>query len=279
MAKIPQPDNNLSELIYKAIKDNHKSGVRYHLGASEIGHPCVRWLWLSFRWALKSDFDGRILRLFRRGQDEELPVLNDLRLAGCEIKETNGKQDYVSIIPHHGGSMDGVILSGVPEAPKKPHVLEIKTHSLKSFNDLEKHGVKKSKPLHYAQMQTYMKGTGIDRALYFAVCKDDDRIYTERVKYDVTFANALTTKAERIIKDRRMPEPLSTDPSWFECKFCDAHAFCHGNEKEKIQTSCRTCEFSSTEDDGWFCNLHEDFIPKEYQLIGCDKYERHGDLC
>lgn len=279
MAKIPQPDNNLSTLIYKAIKESHNDGVRYHLGASEIGHPCRRWLWLSFRWALKSDFDGRILRLFRRGQDEELPVLNDLRLAGCKIKETNGKQDYVSIIPHHGGSMDGVILSGVPEAPKKPHVLEIKTHSLKSFNDLEKHGVKKSKPLHYAQMQTYMKGTDIDRALYFAVCKDDDRIYTERVKYDVTFANELTTKAERIIKDRRMPEPLSSDPSWFECKFCDAYAFCHDNEKEKIQTNCRTCEFSSAEHDGWFCNLHEDFIPKEYQLVGCDKYERHGDLC
>jgi hypothetical protein len=49
---------------------------------------------------------------------------------------------------------------------------------------LEKKGVKVSKPMHWAQMQVYMLGTKIERALYVAVCKDDDRIYTERVKYD-----------------------------------------------------------------------------------------------
>lgn len=29
----------------------------------------------------------------------------------------------------------------------------------------------------------YMIGTNLDRALYFAVCKDNDEIYTERVRY------------------------------------------------------------------------------------------------
>ena len=30
-----------------------------------------------------------------------------------------------------------------------------------------------------------MRGTGLERCLFIAVCKDDDRIYTERVKYNV----------------------------------------------------------------------------------------------
>jgi hypothetical protein len=40
--------------------------------------------------------------------------------------------------------IDGVVL-GVPESPHKPHLLEIKTHNEKSFNDLVKNGVAKSK--------------------------------------------------------------------------------------------------------------------------------------
>lgn len=278
MSKIPEPDNSLANIIYRAIKDNHKDGVRYHLGASEIGHPCRRWLWLSFRWAIKPDFDGRILRLFRRGWMEEPKVYDDLRLAGCEIITDTDKQARVKFSEHFSGSMDGIIQSGVPEAPTKPHVLEIKTHSKKSFDELIKHNVEKSKPMHYAQMQTYMHGTGIDRALYFAVCKDDDRIHTERVRYDKKAAERLTQKADGIIYDRRMPEPLSTDPSWYQCKFCDAHAFCHMQDKSQIETNCRTCEFSSTDDKGWFCNLHEDYIPGDFQQVGCNQYERHGDL-
>ena len=68
------------------------------------------------------------------------------------------------------GSIDGIIEKGVPEAPTKRHILECKTHSLKSFKDLCDKGVQESKPQHWCQMQLYMHGTGIDRALYFAVC-------------------------------------------------------------------------------------------------------------
>ena len=45
---------------------------------------------------------------------------------------------------------------GIPEAPKTWHVLEFKTHNSKSFAKLEKEGVQKSNPMHYAQMQVYM---------------------------------------------------------------------------------------------------------------------------
>lgn len=127
MAKIPPPTDTVANRIYKALEDKQEPS-RGHLGASQIGHPCDRFLWLSFRWACPEQFNGRILRLFRRGQDEEAGVVADLRLAGMEVteKDASGRQ-YGFRDGHFAGSIDGIVLSGVPEAPTKPHVLEIKT--------------------------------------------------------------------------------------------------------------------------------------------------------
>ena len=71
-----------------------------------------------------------------------------------------------------------------------------------------------------------MKGTGIDRELYVAICKDDDRIYTERVRYDKEAAEALVARGHRITLSERLLEPLSADPNLgIKCKFCAAHDF------------------------------------------------------
>ena len=53
-------------------------------------------------------------------------------------------------------------------------MLEIKTHNAKSCGTLKRQGVQKSKPRHWAQMQTYMGMAQLKRALYFAVNKDTD---------------------------------------------------------------------------------------------------------
>ena len=156
MAAIPPPSDTLVDCIYKALESASEPS-RGHLGASQIGHHCDRYLWLSFRWACPEQFQGRILRLFRRGHNEEAGVISDLRAAGCEVMDADGTgRQYGFRDGHFAGSIDGMVLAGIPEAPTKPHVLEAKTHSLKSFNDVVAKGVKASKPMHYAQMQTYM---------------------------------------------------------------------------------------------------------------------------
>ena len=180
---------------------------------------------MSFRMAVVERFPGRILRLFRRGQDEEAKVVSDLRAIGWNVQKTGDNQSRVDFGCHVSGSMDGIIESGVPEAPNARHVLEIKTHGKKSFDDLEKNGVEKSKPQHYIQMQTYMMGMNVDRALYYAICKDDDRIYTERVKLDKAVATKAVDRGHRLVKADRMPPPISTDPTWFECRFCADMSF------------------------------------------------------
>lgn len=219
--EIPEPTHTVAAMIDKAHEDR-RGKPRPHMGASLLGHSCDRWLWLSFRWAVQPVFPGRVLRLFRRGHREEETIMSDLRGAGIKVRHL-GAQERVDFGSHVSGSIDAIIDGGVPAAPEKPHIGEFKTHSLKSFNDLCSKGVEKSKPEHYAQMQIYMHGTGIDRALYLAICKDDDRIYTERVRYKAGVAEALVERGKRLALSERMPPPISNDPSWYQCRFCPAH--------------------------------------------------------
>jgi len=271
-------DYSIQELIDKS-HESRQEPPRSHLGASMLGHPCDRWLWLSFRWAVVEKFPGRILRLFRRGQNEEDQIVRDLRAIGVDVQKTGSQQSRVNFGCHVSGYIDGIAESGVPFGDGKRHVVEFKTHSKKSFDDLEENGVKKSKPMHYAQMQVYMLGTKLEQALYVAVCKDDDRIWSEQVFFDKNLANSLVERGKRIALSDRMPEPLSADPSWYQCRFCPAHEFCHKTHTTK-EVNCRTCAHSTATPDSTFtCARHGDAaVPVEYQRTGCEGHVLHPDL-
>ena len=274
MAKVPEPLHTTSALIYQAYEDDAESGNRPHLGASLIGHACERFLWLTFRWVDAKKFSGRMLRLFETGQLEEARLVRNLRRIGVEVHEVtpDGKQWRVEALGgHFGGSMDGAAV-GLPEAPKTWHVLEFKTHNDKSFNSLTKDGVQKAKPQHYAQMQTYMGLTGMERALYMAVNKNDDTIYTERVEFDPVEFAKLMARAERVISASEPPLRCSNDPSWWVCKMCDFHANCHGDKVPAV--NCRTCAHSTPELDGdarWSCK----FLELDVGLLA----QRESHLC
>lgn len=275
MTIIPEPLHTITNLIDEAY-EARQEGPRPHLGASLLGHPCDRWLWLSFRWAVVEQFKGRTLRLFKRGQDEEQRIKDDLEMIGITV---HGEQDRVDFGNHVSGSCDGQIHRGVPSANKTPHVVEMKTHNKKSMDDLEKNGVKKSKPQHWCQMQVYMRGLNLTRALYYAVCKDDDRIYTERVDCDAKAARELVERGHRIVSSDTMPDPLSTDPSWYQCKWCPAYEFCFETKATK-EINCRTCAFATAENDStWTCERHNaKDIPVDFQRKGCECHVLHPDL-
>jgi len=257
MATVPAPMHTTAEMIYRAYESDADDGHRPHLGASLIGHACERYLWLTFRWAKAKKWPGRMLRLFETGQLEEPRIVANLRRIGAQVHETapDGKQWRVSAVGgHFGGSMDAAAV-GLPEAPKTWHVLEFKTHNDKSFKELLTKGVEKSKPQHWAQMQTYMGLTGMERAMYVAVCKNTDEIYTERVEFDPTEFAKIMARAERVITAAEPPLRCSNDPSWYVCKMCDFHSLCHGEEAPDV--NCRTCAHSTPvvegEDGKWNC--------------------------
>jgi hypothetical protein len=278
MAKVPEPLHSTAALIYQAYENDAESGNRPHLGASLIGHSCERYLWLTFRWVEDKKFDGRMLRLFQTGDREEARLVANLRRIGVQVhdKTPDGKQWEVwDLAGHFGGHMDGAAL-GLPEAPKTWHVLEFKTHNEKSFKELSK-GVRVAKPQHYAQMQVYMGLTGMDRAFYMAVNKNNDELYTERVEFDPVEFARLKARAERVINASEPPLKISEDPSWYVCKMCDFHEHCHGTAAPQV--NCRTCAHSTpvlNGDGQWDCSrvpgTCEPDIPLDVQRTGCKSH-------
>ena len=247
--------SSLPEMIDRLMEeDAAREPLRDYIGASQLGEPCRRKLWLSFRWARRPAWDGRMLRLFERGKAEEAPLCAYLSMAGLEMERILDDQLETDFGSHVKGHPDGIVRSGVPEAPKTVHVLEMKTHSRKSFDELAKKGVRESKPMHWVQMQCEMLGASmtlgedIQRALYVAVCKDDDRLHIERVRLDRDAAEAAVRKGQETATDDRVPPKLSEDPGWWQCKTCQFHALCHGHGVADV--NCRTCGFFTAAPDG-----------------------------
>jgi CRISPR/Cas system-associated exonuclease Cas4 (RecB family) len=287
MAAVPQSVvDPVADAIFASYKAKYSTEPqRPYLGASAIGKPCLRQHWYSFRWSKPAEFSGRLYRVFQSGHLQEPRIYADLAAIGCTVYDMDpatGKQ-WSFTEPtsghHFKGNADGIVI-GLPQAPKSPHVLEIKTASAKMFAEMQKFGVKKAKPEHYAQMQMYMKWSidvygenGCTRSIYIVVNKDNDDIYTERLEYNKDEAQAIIDKALAVITATEPPVGISQDPSWYECKFCDYHSICHGTDVPA--PTCRSCAHVTPEMDGdarWSCAVHQNDIPVPTQRTGCDTH-------
>lgn len=264
--------------IYQAYEDKRRNAHRPHLGGSQIGNECGRALWYQFRWTYTEKHEGRILRLFETGEREEQRVIQNLRAAGCTVWDRDpatGQQfRYTAVGGHFALSLDGVV-EGLPESTQ-PHTLEVKTMSEKYFKVLCNLGVEKAKPVYYAQCQIGMHLSGLDRCLFISVNKNTDEIYAERVRHDKAYCQTLLDKAGSIIFSDKPLSGISSDPAWFECKFCPYHSVCHGDQMPEL--NCRTCAFSTTEAEGWSCARHKKALDEIDQRSGCGDHIYIPDL-
>jgi hypothetical protein len=287
MSELPSSTPSI-DAIFETYQNDQN---RPHLGASQIGEECERKLWYSFRHCLTPAFDGRMLRLFETGRLEEERVIRNLRKAGFEIwdvdPETKKQFRFEMWGGHFSGSLDGVGMRFL-EAPKTPHVIEIKTSNNAGFTQMLKKGVLLAKPTHYAQMQIYMSFLKLTRAYYIMVNKDNDKIYGERVEESKSYADILIEKAERIIFASEPGEKLGDTEKSFCCKFCDYHSLCWSSALPDV--NCRTCCHVTPErDGGWSCAKGRDgpcelhiyipaLVPMEIFDAGEDWIEYVGGL-
>lgn len=285
MARIATPDRAHAGLAAEIVArlralyvERDEDWRRDHLGASLIGHDCDRHLWLTFRWAVAPNHDGKQLRLFERGEREERWIIDDLRAAGFALEQVDpftGQQRRIVLgsTGHAGGGMDLRFLGLIDG---KPVLGEIKTHNEKSFDRLVEKGVKASKPEHYAQMQSYMGGDGMLFAVYIAVCKNDDRIHVEIVPFDASFYARIAEKADRIVRATE-PPPREIDKAHPPCLYtsqdgrtwpCQHYQLCHGQAMP--ERNCRTCAYSTPENGGtWRCVRFNEALSGEKQREGC----------
>lgn len=264
-----QINNGIEKLSIETLKD----GPRTHLGISEIGEPCMRKLYYKFHWCFIQEYDGRMLRLFKRGHREEERFINYLEGLGCEVQrfDENGKQFRVSgVMGHYGGSCDGIAIT--PWAPKDGRfkfLCEFKTHNQKSFDKYLSEGVHKSKPMHYDQMCGYGCKMNINFGIYFPENKNTDEIKVKTIRLDHERGMQLERKAEEIITAKEPPPKISENPAYFSCKYCDAVDICH-NGKTPIK-NCRSCRLSSAvENAQWHCSRYSQIIPSEFIMTACD---------
>lgn len=224
------------------------------LGASQIGEPCDRSLWYSFRHASEPVRSGQLNRICETGHWYEARIIGWLRAIGIQVEAPEQQYEFTACSGHFVCKLDGAVL-GVPEAPKTWHVLECKHANRDKFVRVAR-GIEKNAPKWYCQAQVAMLLSGMDRCLFVVADKNEtwrtEDVYTERVRLDRAAAQALIDKAQAVIDATELPPRIADTPEARDCMFCDHRPVCHSGVLPR--KSCRTCAFSDAADGGrWLC--------------------------
>jgi hypothetical protein len=278
MATIEPVTPLVIDAIYAAREAENKNFDSIGLSMSELGSECDRALWLSFRWASEPEqFTGRKLSIFDTGHSWEARLIADLRrIPGVEVTDIDpetGKQWKVYAIGGHlRGKLDAEVI-GLPEAPVTIHVVEIKSHNEKSFNEVKKKGVKLAKPAHWWQCQMYMERRGRTRCLYLIVNKNTDERWSERVDFDPVAIMQMMVRVERIISSNELPSRIKESATAYPCMLCKHKVVCHSGDFGR--RNCRTCINATpiidphSTDATWLCEKFGKTLTPDEQKAGC----------
>ena len=248
--------------------------LRKHLGASLLGRECDYALWLGFRWVKQPAYSTRTARIFGRGHREEDIMLDALEASGHTVWRTdpndNTKQIRArNLPPHIGGSLDAIMETDavLHNTVGKYIAVECKSMQSKYFNAVVKYGVEAKQYEHYIQGSIYAHSFGFSHFLYYAKCKNDERIHLEYVKvYPAVVAYHVDRGAAIVVNN----DPRSLLMSrGFKCAMCDYENICKNNKKAEIQ-NCRSCNMGHALPDGtWRCNANNTAIEDDLMRVGC----------
>ena len=256
------------EEIYQALekRQGERNDFNRWLGASMIGHPCRRFVSLSFRCAYYNAFKGQTLRIFENGNKAEDRIVADLEVTGkIKVLERQKQLNMEGGLGHAGVTLDGIVFEDGMYS-----VLEMKTMNSKGFKELTSKGVLQAKRQHYCQMQFGMLVTGLMSAVYVAENKDTQELHLEYVPYNYDAAEMLAALARAVLAGTEQTR-CNENPEWYECKWCAAHSVCHGNAFPRAH--CLTCCHSTPVDGGkWTCAKWSAEIPKENLPVGCAEH-------
>jgi hypothetical protein len=217
-------------LIDRALLDrNAQQEPRDYLGGSRIGEPCARKLVYEVMHTATDagkGFDGRTLRIFDVGHHFETLSIGWLRAAGFELRTHRRDGEQFGFVTAGGrvrGHIDGVIVAGPDIGVGWPVLFEHKALNNRSWGELARQGVRRSKPIYYAQLQIYMAYMELERALFTALNKDSQALYHEIVPLDLQAAQGLSDKAVDIIRAAEageLPPRIAASPDFYLCRWC-----------------------------------------------------------
>lgn len=238
MAKLPViPDvaPHIERAIHAALIDKRRketSDAPQVLRMSAAGE-CERNMWASLRTVPEDDeLPPKVLAIFELGHAIETHVIKLLRLSGREVLDhdpESGKQfKLVDFDGREIGHTDGMIQTGARAAARHWSLLEIKSANAKQFGLLLEQGYAVWHPKYADQLQKYMGNAKLPDALAVVYCKDDSRIYAERIQYDPQRFAELWKKASRILNSETLLDRPAAAKSQYcaFCKYCPRNQWC-----------------------------------------------------
>ena len=242
---------------------------RQYIGASNVGNDCEAALAFSLRGYPDTPPSPKLQRVFNLGHLIEDIVVADLKKrADIRVWEKDGltgrQHAYDLFGGHVSCHMDGHVEIG---DCGEVGVLEVKSMAQTYFNKCMKHGVQKSHPKYFSQLQLMMGMSGMRKSLLVAYCKNTSRYLSEIVEFDEFEYEALLAKIDIVMMNDATK--VSTKPDDWRCKGCFKRGVCW--ENLDVPRECNTCSYAIADERGiWFCLKYE----KE-AINPCDEYKKY----
>jgi hypothetical protein len=214
-------------IVEEILKAKQRKIKQYPVNAnraSEMGHPCLRYLVLNrTRWQEKGLYDARLQMIFDMGRAVEDLVMQDLREAGFTIVEQQRPFSW----PEYQitGSIDCKLAIDGQAYP-----CEIKSAaanpfaSVNSVQDMLHHKYLYMRK-YPAQLTLYLIMDNKERGLFLFKNKSTGELKEIWLDLDLDFAESLVQKAERVnwyVANGGLPDPID-----YEENICGECPFVH----------------------------------------------------
>lgn len=217
----------INERLYQAKKDKIKVYPCNNLRASNLGHPCERYLYLLIKhWEEQKPYDVGLQAIFDLGNTIEEHTIKNIQEAGYEVitpTQRSWKIDKPLItgredirIKDENGELLPVEIKGLSPVEYD------KLNSVEDFLKSKRHYVR----AYPAQLYIYMLHFGKEKGFFALTNKLTGQTKFIEIPFDYDYAESLLQKAERIYKalDENTPPDSCEDVS--VCENCSLQHIC-----------------------------------------------------
>lgn len=203
---------------------------RDYLGASSLGHDCLRKI--QFDWRRPVAHEARTLRIFDRGNWWEAYCVGLMVKAGFRFVRSGPEVAFTQLGARFRGHGDGKLVTGPAiEGVGYPCLWEAKGLGSKGWKKLEKDGLAKAYPGYADQVALYQAYFDLTDhpAIFTAACIDTMEILHLLVPFDAARAQTASDRAVTVIRADEAGEALpriGADETDFRCKMCGHREAC-----------------------------------------------------
>jgi len=220
--------NLTSEEIVEQIREAKRTKIKNYpchvVRASEIGHPCERYLVYSItNWQDKSPYDPGLQFVFEGGNAVEDMAINDFIEAGFKVYRPEPDKAIAESRPAITGHIDirvdfgtGRVYTGEIKGLNKYDFDSL--NCLEDFYNSKKVWIRK----YPGQLMTYLYIKGEERGFFYLKSIPGFQPKLIWVDLDYSYMESLLQKTERIeqhIKDKTLPEQITDYSVCERCNF------------------------------------------------------------